>query len=277
MKRRYRDSWSWVGLVWLALVALVALISLCRPDGSPPDRSPFGPQRRSTRPDQRPQYPTGANQGYRPDPDGTRQFLRSLAKPTLREAAPALFAAGGDEPVLLYRALYKAYASYAHGGSWVVGRQGIGDCLSWGYAHGAEHLSAVMWTLGTSSQWYPVATEAIYGGSRVEALGKTQAGYQDGSYGAAGAKWCMQWGLVYRQPYDTVDLATYSAERAKDWGNWGCGGQDDGGRLDAIAKQHPIRNVALVTTFNEAAAAIRNGYPVVVCIVQCLRIIYFAV
>jgi len=74
------------------------------------------------------------------------------------------------------------------------------------------------------------------------------------------------WGVLYRQNYSPlVDLSTYSSKRAKDWGNYGCGGQGDNGKLDTIAKDHPIKDVALVTTFEEAAAAISSGYPVPVC------------
>ena len=125
-----------------------------------------------------------------------------------------------------------------------------------------------MWKLGDSAEWRPAATEAIYGGSRVEARGVTFGGWSDGSYGAAAAKWLMGWGVLFRQPYDTADLSVYSASRAKQWGAYGCGGKGDDGRLDAIAKQHPIRHVALVTNFDEAAAAIRSGYPVAVCSMQ---------
>ena len=83
------------------------------------------------------QYPTG----YVPNPRGTQEFLRSLPKPTIRDAGPDLFKARGppqDKPVLLYRALQEAYAAYSGGKEWVVGRQGIGDCVSWGCAFGRD-------------------------------------------------------------------------------------------------------------------------------------------
>src|SRR5574343_445416 len=216
--------------------------------------------------DQPGRYPTG----YTPNPEATREFINSLPRPTIRDAGPDLFrqAAPADgQPVLLYRALEKAWQA-TYGRPFAVGRQGIGDCVSWGWAHAADIHLAVMWTIGDSAEFHAAATEAIYGGSRCEARGKTFGGWSDGSYGAAAAKWIRDWGVVFRQPYDGVALTTYSASRANDWGNYGCGGKDDGGRLDAIAKQHPIRDVALVRNFEEAAAAIASGYPVAVCSMQ---------
>lgn len=208
----------------------------------------------------------GAEQfGYTPDPEGTRRFLGELQQPYFAQAgADALREAQGKD-TFLYRAAYRAHLK-AHGKPWVVGRQGIGDCVSWGFAHAVWMAQCVDWETGKleDAPRFP-ATESLYGGSRVEARGKTRAGYSDGSYGGAAAKWIRDWGIIYRQPYGPLDLSQYSASRAKDWGNWGNGGENDGGRLDAVAKQHPARHVALVRNFKEAAAAIESGYPVAVC------------
>lgn len=225
------------------------------------------------------------NFGYVPDPRGTREFLRSLEHPSIRDAAPHLFiddsdpkqqaGEGGDqprgpptadEPVLLYKALYEAYAATHGGAQWRVGKQGIGDCVSWGWAHGADVLLAVDWKLQRSGEWRPAATEAIYGGSRCEARGRDYAGFGDGSYGGAAAKWVNRWGVLFRQGYPFEDLTTYSADRAKNWGAYGCGGRGPGAQTaDAEARLHPVRGVAVVESFDEAAAAIRSGYPVPVC------------
>lgn len=207
--------------------------------------------------------------GYTPDRSGTQRFLRSLPKPTLASAAPELLRDGVDQrPVLLYRALDQAYAAHTGGQQWVVGKQGIGDCVSWGWGHGCDICLAVEWKLGQSSEWRPAATEAIYGGSRVEARGASRGGYSDGSYGGAAAKFVHDWGVLFRQPYPELgfDLTTYSAQRAKSWGNFGCGGEGDKGKAaDTLAKKHPVKSVALVRNFEEAAAAIAAGYPVPVC------------
>ncbi|WP_131282684.1 hypothetical protein [Blastopirellula marina] len=209
--------------------------------------------------------PVAALFGYKPQPAETRQFLRSLPQPNLREAAPQLFVARGPpQDALLYRALYKAHRD-KFGSDWQVGRQGIGDCVSWGWAHACDIHLAIMYCEGDSADWRPVATESIYGGSRVEARGVKSGGYSDGSYGGAAAKWVRDYGLIFRETYPSVDLSRYSSRRAKDWGNYGNGGREDHGQLDLQAKKSPVRTVALVKTFDEAAAAIQSGYPVPVC------------
>lgn len=211
--------------------------------------------------------------GYTPRPQETKQFVRSLAKPYLAQAGPELLAVKDRKPVVLYPFLQKAYAAHNGGKKWVVGAQGIGDCVSWGWGHAADIHLAVLWSHGESAEWKSAATEAIYGGSRVEAQGVSRGGWSDGSYGAAAAKWVRDWGVIFRQPYPEVldargsplDLTIYSSSRAKDWGNYGCGGANDSGRLDGVAKSHPIRSVVVVRSFDEAAAAIASGYPVAVC------------
>lgn len=230
------------------------------------------------------------NFGYVPDRQDIAAFIESLEAPTLREAAPHLFlpdelaepkqGEGADsvrgppadgEPVLLYRALHEAYAARNGGQQWRVGKQGIGDCVSWGWAHGCDILLAVDWKLQRSGEWRPAATEAIYGGSRVEARGKpgdgarAYGGWGDGSYGAAAAKWVNRWGILFREPYPFADLTRYDSRRAKDWGAYGCGGQEGGVAADDAARAHPIQQVAVVDDFESAAVAIQNGYPVPVC------------
>lgn len=213
--------------------------------------------------------------GYEPRPNETRGFIRSLRNPFLSQASPDLMTARDKTPIFLYRSLYKAYAAKNGGRPWTVGKQGIGDCVSWGYKHAAEIHLAVLWENRESSEWREVASEAIYGGSRVEARGGRQAGYGDGSSGGAAAKWLSEaGGIIFRQPYpgfidgrdkQIIDLSEYSAQRAKDWGNFGCGGRDDAGRLDGLAKENAIKSVAVCRTSEEAAAAISSGYPVAVC------------
>lgn len=214
--------------------------------------------------------PRPENFGYTPNPDGVAEFLKELEEPLFAQAgADAIREAKGVD-TFLYRSLYKAHQA-RYGRQFVVGEQGIGDCVSWGWAHGVWIAQAIDWELGRLPE-PPLApaTESIYGGSRVEARNKPEGGggWSDGSYGGAAARWCRDWGVIYREPIGGVDLTTYSAERAKQWGNWGNGGQGDKGKLDAEAKRHPARYVSLVRTWSEAAAAIESGYPVVVCSMQ---------
>jgi len=228
--------------------------------------------------------------GYRPNPEGTDKFLKSMDKPTIREAGPELFKPhnarpeGGtslyqapQEGAYPYRALFKAHQQ-VYGEEWVCGTQGIGDCVSWGWHHGVAIASAVEFVQGNTSEWKLPATEAIYGGARVEGSGhpgdgmKPYGGYSDGSYGGVAAKWVhTKGGILYREKYEKFDLSKYSPKVAKEWGAFGCGGRGDSGAADAIAAKHPCKRVALVATFEEAAAAIRSGYPVPVCSNQGFR------
>lgn len=207
--------------------------------------------------------------GYKPDPKGTAAFLRELDKPFFAQAGEDAIRQAQGRDTFLYRAAYKAHEA-RYGKPWVVGRQGIGDCVSWGWAHGCWMAMCIDWELGRLAEPPAmVATESIYGGSRVEARGRSAGGYADGSYGGAAAKWCRDWGVIFRLAYPEQDgghdLLEYSSSKAKAWGNFGNGGQGDDGQFDAVAKRHPCKHVAVVTNFEEAAAAIESGYPVPVC------------
>lgn len=207
--------------------------------------------------------------GYTPDPAATREFLRELDKPLFAQAGEEAIRESKRVDTFLYRSAYKAHQAL-YGKPFVVGRQGIGDCVSWGWAHGVWIALCVDWDTGRIAEPPPmVATESIYGGSRVEARGRLTGGYSDGSYGGAAAKWLRDWGATFRLQYGQADgghdLQDYDAGRAKAWGNFGNGGDGDSGRFDQVAKRHPAKHVALVKNFREAAAAIESGFPVPVC------------
>ena len=205
--------------------------------------------------------------GWIPDPAGVESFLNDerTKHPLFGLASQGLEASEGT--VLLYEPLL----SLSPG--WKRGSQGIGDCVSWGYELGCTTLAAIDIVLRREPEAWkgPFATEPIYGGSRVEAQGRRRGGYTDGSYGGAAAKWVRDFGLLLRDNYsertgnNEHDLREYDSRVAKQWGNYGCGGKQDKGELDQIAKEHPVKTVSMVTTFSEAAKAISNGYPVPVC------------
>jgi len=126
---------------------------------------------------------------------------------------------------------------------------------------------AVQSALGEMTYPGQAASEADYGGCRVEALGKKSGGYSDGAFGYAAAKWVKEGGVIIRADHSKVtgnpehDLRKYSKEKAKAWGNFGCGGQRDEGKLDNIAKLHPVGAIAQVKVIPEAIASLQNGYP----------------
>jgi hypothetical protein len=248
-------------LRWLAVAGLLGLAAAAVVVGWGRGPSPAG-------------FLEDENYGYRPDPQGVEAFLAELPQPLFRQAGAETVREAKGVDTFLYRAAQKAHVS-RYGKPWVVERQGIGDCVSWGWAHGVYVAQAIDWETGRLAEppLFP-SSEALYGGSRVEARGRSGdgsspvGGYSDGSYGAAAARFVRDWGVVYREKFDRYDLSTYSASRAKDWGAYGCGGQGDGGKLDTIAKRHPAQHVAMVTTWAEAAAAIEAGFPIPVASMQ---------
>ena len=206
--------------------------------------------------------------GYTPNPAGVQAFLDELGEDRyFAQAAPEAMEKAKEVDTFLYRSMDRAHRA-RYGKPFVVGKQGIGDCVSWGAMHAVYCSESLTWDLGKSPE-PPLmpATESIYGGSRVEARNKPEGagGWSDGSYGGAAARWLRDWGVIYRQPYDNgIDLTNYSAQRAKQWGNYGNGGQGDNGRLDAVAKKTPARYVVAIKTWDECVAALTAGFPVTI-------------
>ena len=142
--------------------------------------------------------------------------------------------------------------------NWRRGSQGIGDCVSWGAELAATILMAIQHVHGGDRFTEEAATEAIYGGCRVEARNKKTGGWSDGAFGSAAAKWLRDWGVLLRKDYSVItgnaehDLRKYNKTKAKQWGNYGCGGAKDGKALDEIARKMPIEQVVAVDTLDEA-------------------------
>lgn len=148
----------------------------------------------------------------------------------------------------------------------------VDNCVAWGAELVVTMLLAIQALKGSTEWITEAATEPIYGGARVEARGRTRGGRSDGAMGFAAAKWLRDWGALLRIDYSKItsnrehDLRRYSGrQKAKDWGDWGCGGQHDKGSLDNVAKKHPVAQVVQVHGGNavmQAAASIESGYPI---------------
>lgn len=149
---------------------------------------------------------------------------------------------------------------------WQRGAQAIGDCVSWGLELAGTVLVAKnCLRTGNKKMFAQVATEPLYGGARVEVYGIKFGGWQDGANGARAAEFSRRFGMLLRKDYSGEtgnkehDLRKYSGKRAKDWGNYGCGGQFDNGKLDLLAKNMPVKTTTLVTCFDDVAAAIAGA------------------
>ena len=206
--------------------------------------------------------------GWRPDPAGTRAFLRELEQPTFAQAGADVVRAAKGRDAYLYR-----YADTCHRqeygqpfGPWNQGDHG--SCVSFGWAMGSYIGQCVDYAQGgLADRPKLVATEPIYGGSRTE--GRLPpvafAGYSDGSYGAAAARWVAglkngHGGILYRKKYGDVDLSEYSIPRSKDWGARGVPPA-----LAKEANQHTARQVALCEDWASLTAALENGLCVPIC------------
>lgn len=196
--------------------------------------------------------------GYSPDTAANERFIHSLPHETLAQAGPDLVL--DDKTVLLYEPLLACMPS------WRRGAQGIGSCVGWGWSLAVDVLAAVEVVLKREPERFGGRTleASVYAFSRVEARGRQRAGLSDGSYGGAAAKAVRDWGtLHYGVDYGGEKFDTYSAQREKSWGNTGVPDH-----LESFARERRVGEVTLVETFDQAATAIQNGYPVPVCSMQ---------
>ena len=137
-------------------------------------------------------------------------------------------------------------------------RQNADDCVSMAFAMAVSTLMAVRIVTGQNQNYISdVATEPIHGGSRVE----VNPGYikceDRGAIPAHAVQWLEEWGILLRRKYDDIDLTDYSDRRAIDWQ---CTGVPD--ELEDLAREHPVKQVALVKSYAAARDALANGYPV---------------
>jgi hypothetical protein len=210
------------------------------------------------------------NFGYQPNPTATREFLGELKEPTFAQAGAEAIAKAKGKDTYLYRYADKCHRK-VYGTPFSAWNQGnAGTCVSFGWALGAyigqcvDHETGVL-----PNPPLECDTSSIYGGSRTSGRipPVTNAGFSDGSYGAAAARWvsgkCKQpgiGGILYKQKYGSVDLTNYSIPLSRQWGNSGV-------PLDLAkeANKHTARAVAQVKTWDELCAAIESGYCVPIC------------
>lgn len=194
--------------------------------------------------------------GYEANPVATRAFVSTLAYPTLASAGPAL-ALDTNKDVFLGSALLKCQPD------WKRGAQQIGSCVGWGWSLAVDVLAACDVVCRGEPESYGGETipAATYGFSRVEARGNKVNNGGDGSYGGAAAKAVTEFGtLHYGQDYNGRVFTESTGKLETEWGRVGV--PDD---LEPFAAEHKVASVTLCTTFEEAATAIQNAYPVAIC------------
>jgi hypothetical protein len=170
--------------------------------------------------------------------------------------APNLMAdsQGTSDPILLY----KAFKDVLKGSYPQYKAQEIGDCTSHSTGHGSDLLQCIEIVLGgEASEYREVSTEAIYAVGR-ECANMLRSFSGDGCYGAAIVKGMQEIGLVTREMLG--DDGAYSGRRAKQWGRTGMPKS-----VREMASKYKLGGAALVKTWDELVAALKNGYPVAVC------------
>ncbi len=192
--------------------------------------------------------------GWVNDPDAVSECLAEMGCRAFRDTEA--FAADDDcpEDVFLWEAARKVTGDVLPARD----QKSVGSCVAFATASAIEHLLCVQIANDADEAYRDLAQEVIYGGSRVEIGGGRIRG--DGSVGAWAAKWVKDYGIVPRGIHGKHDLRVYEEARCRDYGRRGV--PDD---LEALAKTHPVKGVANVRSWDECRAALRNGYPVVVC------------
>lgn len=205
-----------------------------------------------------PQEKTSANPprffGWVNDPDAVKSVCTELNHPHFRDTEAFQSTYDGPEDVFLWDACRKVTGDLLP-----PRNQGqVGSCVSFGTASAIEHLLCVQIATGAGEEYRDLVQEIIYGGSRVEIGGGKIRG--DGSVGAWAAKFVSQYGVLPRGVFGTRNLTAYSENRCREYGRSGVPDE-----LEPLVKQHPVKSVANVRSWDECQAAIRNGYPIAVC------------
>lgn len=131
----------------------------------------------------------------------------------------------------------------------------VHNCVSFGHAHANDLLQCIEIVLGEPTEYQETMTEWIYGESRK--VGH-MLGPMDGSYGSAAIKAMTTVGVISRAMMGSD--GAYSGKRAKAWGFSGPPSE-----LEAKAAPYKLGSAAMVKTWDDLVAAMRNGYPVTIC------------
>jgi hypothetical protein len=202
--------------------------------------------------------------GWTPDPAAVEKSLDELeakygTRPTAANLAPKIVGAGAaadDAPVFFWQAEEKCVGRRL--GTW--NQKSVGACVGFGCTRAAQDL--LFWEIAAGeAEQYPGTEgcpEATYAGSRVEVGGGRIGG--DGSIGAWAAKFLEAWGYVARGKYGTLDLTEYNEARCRSLGDSGLPTA-----LEEIARQHPVKQVAQVTSGADGWKLIGAGKPVAIC------------
>lgn len=199
--------------------------------------------------------------GWVQDKAATQRLLNRLqrqGKPqTFEQAAPKLLRVGaGDDAVFYWNSEQRVLGKTLP--SWDQKR--VGSCVGFGYGRAVQDLLLNEVSSGQPEVWpgSEQCPEVIYAGSRVEIGGGGING--DGSIGAWAAEFVKEYGTVKRDKYGNLDLTVYNEAACRRMGDTGLPAD-----LEKIAKMHPVKEIALITSADGLWAAIGTGKGVPIC------------
>jgi hypothetical protein len=135
----------------------------------------------------------------------------------------------------------------------------VGTCVSFGTNTAIRRTMAVEIAIGGEAESLAdIVEEITYGGSRVEVGGGRIRG--DGSIGAWAAEFVKKWGVIARGKYDGRDLSKYSESLAREYGFRGVPDE-----LEPLAREHPVKEITAVNTWEEAKRLLASGYGIAIC------------
>jgi len=140
-----------------------------------------------------------------------------------------------------------------------VSQGAVGSCVGFGSVRAIEYTMCAEIASGEAEKYQKLSEETLYAFSRVEVNGKRSPISGDGSIGAWAAKAAMQFGVLARGVYGSIDLSKYDEKRCREWGNKGVPNE-----LEPTAIKHVCKSVTRVTTIDEAKLAISQGYAIAV-------------
>lgn len=197
--------------------------------------------------------------GWVNDPDEVADVVASLP-PKLKVFSDTPAGKIGAEQLPAFTYGWKAYEQLFARPPPVKNQGQVGSCVGFGSTTAVERTLAgeIARRKGSAAEWSRFAEEATYGGSRVEIGGGRIRG--DGSVGAWAAQFVTKFGCVPRKPYDHQDLTTYSESLCRKWGSSGVPAE-----FEAVARKFPVKSFVQVKVWEEAKAALAQGYMIAVC------------
>lgn len=199
------------------------------------------------------------NFGWIPNPRAVREFVRNSYKPYFSQWNKSIRGDGQNKQIHLLKAYEKVT-----GKPFEPHAQTRGTCVGEAHTLGAEVISTVQIASGKNERWCgKFSVEVTYAGSRTAPeCGDGTIRRGDGSCGVWAATYQQKYGMVLRGKYGDIDISNRRDDLSVLWGRSGIGVPE---QLTKLAKEHPVRTIALITSFDQLADAVANGYCVAVC------------